>query len=189
MRDCFQFEGMSILDHGMDVRSWYEDLKRLVSAESTTKEWHPPKWIGSPVLREALGSLDDDLVRLYQVYHDCGKPLCRTVDGEGRQHFPGHALASMRRWLECSDGSPGAVYVSELIAMDMDVHLLRADGVEEFTRRPHALVLLLTGLCELHSNAQMFGGVSSTGFKIKFKNLERFGARIVALREAEHVRT
>jgi hypothetical protein len=40
-------------------------------------------------------------------------------------------------------------------------------------------VLLLTGLCELHSNAQMFGGIDSTSFKIKFKQLERLGKKVI----------
>lgn len=41
----------------------------------------------------------------------------------------------------------------------MDVHLLKADGVESFSKNPYALTLLLTGLAEIHSNANMFGGL------------------------------
>ena len=51
------------------------------------------------------------------------------------------------------------------MAMDMDVHTLKSEGIEEFAQRPEAASLLLTGLCEIHSNAQMFGGMESTGFK------------------------
>jgi hypothetical protein len=71
------------------------------------------------------------------------------------------------------------MHVADLIGMDMDVHLLSASGVEEFSRRSQALPLLMTGLCEIHSNAQMFGGTDSPGFKIKYKNIDRFGSRIV----------
>ncbi len=180
MRECFQFESMSVLDHGNDVREWYRDLVTLLlGGADSTRVWRLPDWVFSPAVLAHLRAADDRIVGLYQVYHDCGKPLCREVDAEGRQHFPCHAEASKRRWLECSDGSPEAHAVAELIGMDMDVHLLRAAGVEEFSRRPQALTLLLTGLCELHSNARMFGGIESVGFKIKYKNLERFGARIV----------
>ena len=179
MRECFQFESMSILDHGVSVRDWYQDLKRVVLGLEPSRSWKLPSWILSPLIRRFIETADDEVMELYQIYHDCGKPLCRTVDQEGRQHFPDHAIVSSRRWMECSDRSPGAFQVGNLMLMDMDVHTLKACDVEEFARRPQALALLLTGLCELHSNAQMFGGIDSTGFKIKFKNIERFGARIV----------
>ena len=68
--------------------------------------------------------------------------------------------------------------VAELISRDMDVHLLKAEGVESFAKSPHAATLLLTGLAELHSNAQMFGGVQSDSFIMKFKHLERRGKAI-----------
>jgi len=180
MRECFQFESMSMLDHGLDVRSRYLDM-----IGDRKMGWRLPAWVESPAVREHLRAADDRIVGLYQVYHDCGKPAVREVDAEGRQHFPGHALASHRRWLECSDGSPEALEVADLIAMDMDVHLLRAAGVEEFARRPQALTLLLTGLAEIHSNARMFGGIDSVGFKIKYKNIDRFGARVVAAKESK----
>lgn len=180
MGSCFQTKGMSMYDHGLDVRSWYVDLRESVLSESPPKrEWRLPSWISSPRIRESLSSMDDALMGLYQVFHDCGKPLCRTVDEQGRQHFPDHAAVSRRTWIECSDGSPEAMHVADLIGMDMDVHLLSASGVAEFAGRPQAIALLLTGLCEIHSNSQMFGGTGSPGFKIKYKNVERFGSRIV----------
>lgn len=123
--------------------------------------------------------MNDSLMELYQVFHDCGKPLCRTVDEHGRQHFPGHAEVSRRTWIECSDGSPGAMHVADLIGMDMDIHLMTASGIEEFSMRPQAMALLLTALCEVHSNSQMFGGIDSPGFRMKYKKIDRFGARIV----------
>jgi hypothetical protein len=180
MKECFQFKTMSMLDHGEDVRSWYEDLQNLLMSSPRPSErrfaaWKLPSWIESNVIRQHFLTADDEVIRLYQVYHDCGKHLCREVDAEERQHFPNHAAVSKQRWLDCG----GSAEVGDLIGMDMDVHQLKACDVEEFAARPQALTLLLTGLCELHSNAQMFGGIDSTGFKIKFKNLERFGKRII----------
>lgn len=58
---------------------------------------------------------------------------------------------------------------------------------EEFAGRPHAVALLLTGLAEVHANASMFGGIESTSFKIKWKNLDKRGraiAKAVSGREA-----
>jgi len=61
----------------------------------------------------------------------------------------------------------------------MDIHLLKSDGVEEFSKNPYALTLLLTGLAETHSNSQMFGGTSSQSFLIKKKNIFKRGKNIL----------
>jgi hypothetical protein len=178
MKTCFQFESQSVLDHGLSVHAWFCDLYGyLMNGSPLTRQWRLPDWINDPVIKEKL--LDFDLLKTYQIYHDCGKPLCRTVDENGRQHFPNHAEISRQRWLECSDDSETAQQIAQLIAMDMDVHLLKNDGLDEFAQRKEAISLLLTGLCELHSNAQMFGGMESTGFKIKWKQMNKMGARIL----------
>jgi len=104
-----------------------------------------------------------------------GKPACRTVDENGRQHFPDHAAVSARVWREAG----GCEEVAHLIASDMDVHLLKGEGVEAFAMRPEAVALLLTGLAEVTANASMFGGIESTSFKIKYKNIEKRGRAIV----------
>lgn len=175
---------MSMLDHGYDVRGWYDDLKRFfIGGSCPAKIWSLPSWLDSDPVRNHFELADDLAIALYQIYHDCGKHLCREVDSDGRQHFPNHAEISKARWLECG----GSQEIANLIGMDMDIHTMKACEVDEFARRPQAITLLLTGLCELHSNAQMFGGIDSTGFKIKFKNLERFGKRTVeAQKEQVH---
>jgi len=65
--------------------------------------------------------------------------------------------------------------------MDMDIHLLKADGIAEFAARPEAISLLLTGLAEIHANAAMFGGIESTSFKIKFKQISKRGKQIIKM--------
>lgn len=180
MLSCFQFQDMNILQHGQSVALWYKELyEHLVQGKPLTSQWRLPDWIYSPVIVPQL--LDFDLLQIYQIYHDCGKPLCRTVDADGRQHFPNHAAISAERWLARADGSPEALQIARLIGMDMDIHLLKADGLAEFACRPEAMSLLLTGLCELHSNAQMFGGIESTSFKIKWNQLSRMGKRIIEM--------
>ena len=188
MKTCFQFENQSILDHGLSVHEWFKDLyAHLMNGQPLQREWRLPDWIDDPLLREKL--LDFDTLATYQIYPDCGKPFCRTVDENGKQHFPNHAEVSRQRWLECSDGSPQAQQIARLIAMDMDIHLLKSEGLEEFAQRPEAISLLLTGLCEIHSNALMFGGIESTGFKIKWKHINKMGKRILErIRESQGAR-
>lgn len=180
MLTCFQFEDMNVLQHGQSIHEWYCDLyDHLFHGKPLKLQWRLPGWLNDaqPIIKEKL--LDFDILKTYQIYHDCGKPLCRTVDENGKQHFPNHAAVSKQRWLECSDGSPEALAIAELIGMDMDIHLLKSDGLEEFASRKEAISLLLTGLCEIHSNARMFGGIESTGFKIKWKHLDKMGKRII----------
>jgi hypothetical protein len=65
--------------------------------------------------------------------------------------------------------------------MDMDIHILSADALKEFSERPEAISLLITGLAEIHSNASMFGGIESTSFKIKWKHLNKRGRQLLNL--------
>ena len=41
--------------------------------------------------------------------------------------------------------------------------------------------LLLAGLAEIHSNAEMFGGLDSVSFKIKWKQINKRGKAICKL--------
>lgn len=179
MVTCFQFQSMNVLEHGQSVHAWFCDLyAHLRHGRDLQRSWRLPDWINDPLLMEKL--LDFDLLKTYQIYHDCGKPLCRTVDEQGRQHFPDHARVSAQRWQECSNGSAEAEQIGRLIAMDMDAHTIKAEGIAEFAARPEAVSLLVTALCEIHSNADMFGGIESTSFKIKWKALEKTGKRLLA---------
>src|SRR3546814_11232276 len=85
------------------------------------------------------------------------------------QLFPDHAAISEAAWL-AAGGDPE---IGDLIGMDMDVHLLKGDDVESFSKRPQARALLITALSEVHANASMFGGIESTRFKIKWKHLDK----------------
>ena len=115
---------------------------------------------------------------------NCAKPLVLQIDEDGRRHFPGHAKAAEQVWLAVG-GNPVS---ARLMGMDMDAHLLKADGIHEFADRPEAVTLLLTALAEVHSNAAMFGGVDSDSFKIKTKHLEKRGRQVVAAMDWEMAR-
>lgn len=107
----------------------------------------------------------------YLTYHDCGKPFCKIVDTEDKVHFPDHAKMSAKIWKDIG----GSDLQCRLMSMDMDIHTLKSNGISEFSSRSEAPALLLAGLAEIHSNASMFGGVESTSFKIKFKQIDRRG--------------
>ena len=175
MRETEQMPGLSVLDHGLMVADRFRDLAGHVRrGEPLRHPWRLPDWVSDPRLWARLPS--DEILDRYQVYHDAGKPFCLVVGEDGRRHFPDHARVSKEIWLslgECPE-------VGELIGMDMDVHLLKDEGVEAFARRPQAAALLLTGLAEVHANAGLYGGLESTSFKIKWKHLDRRGRAILA---------
>ena len=179
MRTCYQTAGQDMLQHGEAVAAQFEVLMAyLEGAAPLPSHWRLPTWLDTATGKLLLAKLPDrETLALYHRYHDCGKPRCRTVDAEGRQHFPDHARLSREVWLE----NGGSSEVADLIGMDMDLHLLKAEGVSEFARRPQAAALLLTGLAEIHANAAMFGGTDSTSFKIKLKHIERRGKSITQL--------
>lgn len=167
---CPQFEGMNVYDHGMDVHARYLDL---VSPEPKLF-WRLPSWV------DALKPLQLPLetMRLYQTYHDCGKADCRTLDAEGKQHFPNHAQVSYDTWMQYAETDEDRL-VGKLILHDMDAHKAKGDAIDEFIKLPEAPSLLLTALAEIHSNAAWLGQLDSDNFKIKLKVIEKIGKRLV----------
>lgn len=175
---CEQTKGMSVLEHGQLVNKYFKDLMNYMkSGKSLELSWRLPDWIdqyGHEILNNLL---DDGIMSRYQIYHDCGKPYVKCYDDDGRVHFPDHANASANTWKRLF---PDDNVVIELIRKDMDVHLIKSEGLEEFCKSHYAVSLLITGLCEIHANASMFGGIESTSFKIKWKQIDRRGKHIVS---------
>lgn len=163
MKNCYQFENVNMLDHGKMVHEYYTDL---VGPREKTWDFGKVEDLVQQLLLRA--SKPEDM-RDYQVYHDIGKPLCRTVDEQGRQHFPNHAQASYNAWI-AAGGNPNTGWY---ILHDMDFHLLKGDELDPIINDSRAIDLLLTAWAEVHANAQMFGGIDSTSFKIKRKHLEK----------------
>lgn len=176
MRSCEQTKGLSILEHGESVRDYLFDLiNHLKYGTPLQYEWKLPEWVHTHK-NLILSSLPDNItLELYTVYHDSGKPYCLEIDSEGKRHFPNHAQISYEVFKEIFDNPVAA----DLILHDMDIHTLKSEGVEEFSKNTHALTLLLTGLAEIHSNASMFGGMDSTSFKIKWKCISKRGNQII----------
>jgi len=107
---------------------------------------------------------------------------CLQIDDKGKRHFPNHAEISYNIFLQYFNNNEAA----ELIRRDMDIHLLKADGIKEFASRPYAITLLITGLSEIHANCKMFGGTESTNFKIKWKVITSRGKQIIKIKSYEN---
>ena len=115
--------------------------------------------------------LDIKTVKDYIISHDCGKHLCEIQDEKG-VHYPDHANVSADYWLK-NNGDP---LVANLIRHDMFFHTCSADDLERtFLSVGELATLLLTALAEIHANAQIFGGLDSQSFKIKYKQIDRRG--------------
>ena len=176
MSECEQTKGQSVLEHGVSVKNYLFDLiNHLRDGKPLQYEWKLPDWVfdNKDLLISSLP--DDETLELYTVYHDCGKPFCLEIDSDGKKHFPNHAEVSYQYFNQVFNNS----VASDLILHDMDIHLLKSDGVTQFCQNPYAITLLLTGLSELHSNAQMFGGIHSQSFLIKKKNIFKRGKNII----------
>jgi hypothetical protein len=180
MLECEQTSGQNMVQHGESVRDYLLDLvKFLRDPHYTSKfQWRYPQWLlsFSKALVDRLPS--DETLEKYALWHDCGKPFCKTVDAGGKVHYPDHAKVSARIFRELY---PEQEEVAQLIEMDMDIHNLQADAVPEFCKKPQAVTLLLSGLAALHSNAEMFGGTTTDSFKIKWKHLDKRGNAICKL--------
>ena len=162
---------MSVLDHGRDVFARYLDL----ISDKPQLKWRMPDWV------EQLKPLQLplEIMKHYLIYHDCGKPFCRVVDENGKQHFPNHAEVSYQTWMQYAETEEDR-QIGNLIRMDMDVHTLKGDAINEFIKRPEAPSLILAGLAEIHSNAAWLNALDSDSFKIKCKQIDKIGKRLVA---------
>ena len=115
-----------------------------------------------------------EILEQYTVYHDCGKHLVQEVDEEGRYHYPDHANASADYWKQNGGGGE----VEELIRNDMFFHTCSAKDLEESELGTKVLcTLLITSLAEIHANAELFGGIESQSFKIKYKRIASRGKK------------
>lgn len=160
MEACEQTPGLSVLEHGHRVHQSYlqlvQELEQGVGPAVLQSLWEG--------LRERLVSPED--IEEYQIYHDCGKPVC-SVGGR----FPDHAYHSAKQWSLLH----GRGTVSELMSMDMVFLLANAEAAKLIWTHHLAPTLYVTAWAEILANASMFGGEDSTSFKIKRKKLERAG--------------
>lgn len=181
MESCPQTEGQNVLQHGRSVREHYFTLIDYINGDISLQDapnWRIPEWVDANLLTIKEHLLPRYVMDRYLTLHDCGKPRVRTVDEEGKQHFPNHAESSEQVY-RSTFGEDANETVAYLIRHDMDAHLLKNDGVAEFAKQPTAVSQLLAALAEITSNAAMFGGIESTSFKIKFKQINQRGKAVL----------
>lgn len=174
MEECEQTKDISVLQHGLMVKQKFDQIIDCIqNNKSFNSDWRIPEFTKDliPFL------LDIEIIAQYQIFHDCGKPYCLEIDENGRRHFPNHAEVSHKVW-SIAGGDP---VVGELIRRDMDIHLLKAKDIKDFADNIYASTLLITGIAEVHANAEMFGGFDSDSFKIKIKHIEKRGKQIIKL--------
>jgi hypothetical protein len=175
MLNCEQTKGQTVYQHGESVQAHYFQLLDYLWGKELGPEWKLPTWLTKYRDDLAQNLHDRETAANYTLYHDCGKPFCRTVDADGKAHFPDHAAVSARTYLEAT----GDEKASKLIGWDMSFHTASAEEIDRLLReewsKEDACTLLLAALAELHSNARMFGGTDSTSFKIKAKTIEKRG--------------
>lgn len=175
MKNCEQTKNQSVLQHGFSVKNYLFDLLNHLRHGSNLKyQWVLPDWViqNKDFILSQL--VDDRTLKLYTILHDIGKPFCLQIDENGKRHFPNHAQVSYDIFTQLFDNKVAA----DLILHDMDIHMLKSDGIDEFMKQPNYLTSLIVGLAELHSNASLFGGIESTSFKIKQKSITQRGKQI-----------
>ena len=177
MKACPQTDTQTVYEHGVAVSLKYKELLQYLRTGSPISGWRLPEWINHPSILPNL--FPDHIMETYHIYHDCGKPYCIEYDAEGKRHFPNHAVVSYERWTSCVPNTTENNQIGNLILMDMDVHMLKNASASHFAVRDEAISLLITALCEIHANAEMFGGIESTSFKIKWKHLNKVGKSIL----------
>lgn len=179
MEDCKNSLGQSVLEHGLSVKDHLFDLiEFLRNPEAHQKfSWKYPQWIFRHTNNILQNVLDEFTLQKYAVMHDCGKPFCKTIDENGRVHYPGHSLKSFEVF-KTFNNDP---IIAELIKRDMDMHTMDSSLIVEDNQIRSKeevkknVTLLITALSEIHANAELFGGLNSDSFRIKWKQLDRIG--------------
>jgi hypothetical protein len=180
MKQTFQFEKQSVLQHGESVYDIFNKIKEQLNGSIDYKINIPQSIIDyKDKIIENLYS--DDIIKEYTIMHDCGKPFCKVIDSDGKQHFPDHAKKSYDVYLSAYNDSPNKEIISKLILEDMDLHLLKDEGIKEFCKKDIKIICtqILVTLAEIESNCKMFGGYDSTSYKIKFKSFTQRTKKIL----------
>jgi hypothetical protein len=189
MQNCFQFTNISMLDHGLMVSEEYQKLKQdlMLSLQGKSSELEKiglyacsssdtdSDWIKALLQYQ----YDENLMQHYHLYHDCGKPFCRELDEENRQHFPNHAMISMQIYREHFNCD----ITARLIEADMNFHTMNAQQMQQWLNenkedKYFLASLYLSAWAEILANSTMFGGIESEGFKIKRKKLIQHGKKL-----------
>lgn len=173
MSQCKQTKDQTVLEHGLSVWSY---TKKLISGQ-----WEGmkiPDWFEENHVHIVNNLHPTETLKNYNIYHDCGKPRCYYEDDLGR-HFPDHANVSKRTW---NERFPDQSLIGDLIGSDMCLHAETAEEIKSHNWDiKTAFTLLITSLAEIHSNANIFGGIESISFKSKWKKINQRGKMLLSM--------
>lgn len=150
MKGTYQTPTQNVLQHGESV---FEYTKKIICGDWDSMRI-PESF--SFFHTEIVNNLHPiEIVKRYNVYHDCGKPYCLEIDSEGKSHFPSHEVISKSLWEHLFPNGP---IVSRLIGYDMVLHKETAETITSLNlSKADASTLMVTSLAEIHSNAKLFG--------------------------------
>lgn len=173
MENCFQGNsGINMAEHGQMV--WH-NTKKLILGHF--EDFKLPDWFlkNHHFIVNNLHSWET--IEMYNVWHDCGKPDCKFIDEAGRIHYPNHAAISEQVFREYF---PDYGYSANLVGQDMLLHTSSYEKIlEQGLSEKDLMTLLVTAFAEIHANASLFGGIENTSFKIKYKQLDRVGKKLI----------
>lgn len=171
MEETYQMEGLNLYQHGQQVWHYYQKI-----LEHDYEGMKIPKWYSTHADFIHQNLFSRELIETYAIWHDIGKTETLQIGEDGRRRFPGHADASKRIWLSLG----GDNEIAELIGLDMIFHTESAEQILQRNLDKKILcTLMLSALCELHANAEMFGGIQSESFCIKYKKLEQRAKKVL----------
>lgn len=181
MKECPQTDTQTVYEHGESV---WKYTKQIISGNFEGLKL--PDWFTENHAWIVNNMYDVETTKLYNIYHDCGKPFCIEYDEEGKRHFPNHAEVSKQTFLEID----GNEIVADLIGSDMDIHTKTADEIKAMNwSKEKAFTLIVTAFAEIHSNAEMFGGTDSVSFKMKWKKVDKRGKMLYNLHKEPEIHT
>jgi hypothetical protein len=171
MKETEQTKGQTILQHGLSV---FKYTNKLINKQY--EGFRLPQW-WSEYEEEILANIHEfKTIKHYTIFHDIGKPFCLSFGDSGETHFTDHANISYNTFKSLF---PNLIDVGKLIKHDMLLHASTIDDIFELCLSKQDLsTLLISSLAELHSNADMFGGIDSTNFKIKWKRWNSIARKI-----------
>lgn len=166
MLNTFQFENVSILEHGYLVHKKYLELLDILNYKKENI-YNLPDSLFQWFTQNNNNLLDIETLKQYHIYHDCGKPICLEYSDDGKKHFPNHAYHSYNQYKLLFNNN----VISDLILHDMDFHTCKGEQIKEAWKLPNSSSLYLTAWAEILANCIMFGGIESVNYKIKKKHL------------------
>lgn len=178
MKNTYQFENIDMIKHGEMV---YEQYLKLMQAIQDKDEQYF-KDIGFILDWEFIEKLhmsqyDNKTMQSYQIYHDCGKHLSKTIDENGKIHYKNHAQYSSDLYGEYFNNE----IAQDLILKDLNFHIFKAEEMTDWLKLENTKMLAslyLTAWSEILANSSMFGGILSESFKIKRKRLIQHGKKL-----------